>query len=261
MSTCTSGGITLPLSGSTRFSTLSATITALVPLRFAMAMVTAGRNSREPARTMRTYCEGSSPPSVTCGDVAHEYRLVVGHARHHVAHVVGGAQKLAGFQQVFAIGRVELAGRQAAVGKPERAGHLQRRKIVGRQLAFIQHDANLAPLPADQRDGRNVRHLLDRVVHLGRDLAQFEIAVAFARKRQRQNRHVVDGARLHQRRRGARRNQIEIGVQLLVQPHDALLFVLADVEAHDRHRHARGSTWSRCTPRRGSPTAVSPSAW
>ena len=43
------------------------------------------------------------------GDVAHEDRPVVRHADHHVAHVFGGAQKLAGLEQELAVARVELA--------------------------------------------------------------------------------------------------------------------------------------------------------
>ena len=67
---------------------------------------------------------------------------------------------------------------------------------------------------------------------------RFEIVVAAAGERQRENGHIVDGARLHQRLRSARRDQIEIGEQLLVQADDALLFVLAHIETHDRQRHA-----------------------
>jgi len=70
------------------------------------------------------------------------------------------------------------------------------------------------------------------------DAAQFEIAVALAGKSESQNRHVVDGARLHQRLRSTRRDQVEVGVQLLVQPHDARLFILAHQKAHHRHGHA-----------------------
>src|ERR1019366_6654443 len=53
-----------------------------------------------------------------------------------------------------------------------------------------------------------------------------------------QDRHVVNGARLHQRRRCARRDQVQVRIQLLVQPHDALLFVLPHQEANNRHGHA-----------------------
>ena len=99
-------------------------------------MVTAGRNSLSTGVTMRTYCDGSSPPSVTSATSRTKTGLPFGDADHHVAHVLGGAQELAGFEQELAVAGVELARRQAAVGQPERAGHLQGREIVGRQLAL-----------------------------------------------------------------------------------------------------------------------------
>ena len=80
------------------------------------------------------------------GDVADEDRLVVGHAGHYVAHIFGGTQKLAGFEEIFAVAAIEIARRKAPVGKPQRTGDLQRRKIVGGELACIQNDADLAPL-------------------------------------------------------------------------------------------------------------------
>src|ERR1039458_2380906 len=65
MSTVTSEGITTPFNGSMRRSTLLATSTAFVPLRLAIEIVTAGRDSFDAAFTMRTYSVGSAPPSVT----------------------------------------------------------------------------------------------------------------------------------------------------------------------------------------------------
>ena len=59
------------------------------------------------------------------GDVAHENRLVVNGCYDDVPHVVRGAEKLAGLQQILLIGAGEVAGGQPAVGKAERAGHLQ----------------------------------------------------------------------------------------------------------------------------------------
>ena len=81
------------------------------------------------------------------------------------------------------------------------------------------------------------------VVQLGREAAQFVIPVALAPERQRENGNVIDRARLDQRLRGARRNQVEVGEHLLVQPHDGSLFVLADEEAH--HGHGPAGAGSR----------------
>ena len=92
---------------------------------------------------------------------------------------------------------------------------------------------NLAALAADQRHGRDVRGLFDGVIHLRRDAAEIEIAVAFAPERQRKYRNVIDRAGFDQRLRRARRDQIQVGGQLLVQPDDGLLFVLSDQETND----------------------------
>jgi hypothetical protein len=158
-----------------------ATSTALVPLRLAnRQMVTAGRNSFDAGVHHANVFGGLLAAIGHLRHVAHEHRLVARHSHHHVAHVFGGAQELAGFEQVFAIAARNLPEGQAAVGKPQRARHLQRREVVGRQLGLIEHDADLAALPADQGHGGDVGHLLDGVVELGGDAAQLEIAVAAA---------------------------------------------------------------------------------
>ncbi len=194
-------------------------------------------------------------------DVAHEHRLATRHSHHDISNVFGSAQELAGFQKVFAISRIELARWQSSIGKPQRSRHLQGGNLIARQLCRVEHDAHFAPLPAHQGHGGNIRHLFDGVIELRGDAPQIEIVVAAAGERERENRHIVDRARLHQGLRSARRDQVEIGEQLLVQSDDALLFVLSHVEAHDRQRRCRGWRWSRCTPRPGSPRAAFPSAW
>ena len=77
------------------------------------------------------------------------------------------------------------------------------------------------------------RNLLHRIVHLRHQPAQREMVVTRAVKRERENRHVVNGLGLDERRGNAVRNAVEVLLQLLVQLHDAALHVLADLEAHD----------------------------
>ena len=115
------------------------------------------------------------------GYVAHEHRLVIGHAGHHVADVLGGSQELARLQHILAVARGELPGRQAAIREAERAGYLEGAEVVRREPGFIQRYADLALLPADQRHSGYVRNLLDGVVYLRRDSPEFEVAVAAAR--------------------------------------------------------------------------------
>ena len=137
------------------------------------------------------------------------------------------------FEQELAIALGKAAGIETAIFQPQRARHLERRQVVSRGLGFIQCHLDGAPPAADQGHDGNVGHLLHRVVDLGGDAAQLETTVAAAGKRQRQDGHVVDRPRFHQRLQSARGDQIEIGVELLVEPHDASFFVLSHVEAHD----------------------------
>ena len=88
-------------------------------------MVTAG-NEPLPSEK-RTYCDGSSPPSVTSAMSRTKIGLVVGNSGDDVANIVGGAQKLPGFQEKLLVAARELARRQTAIGKTQRSRHLERR--------------------------------------------------------------------------------------------------------------------------------------
>ena len=170
--------------------------------------------------------------------VANEYRLVVGDRDHHAPHILGGAQELTGFEHVLAVPAGELAGGQTAVRHAERAGHLERREVIRRQFGLVEHNADFTALTSDQAHGGDVGHLLDGVIELGGDPAQFEIAIALAGQSQCENRNVVDRARLHQGLGTAWRNQVEIGLHFLVETDDALFFVLSHIETHDGQRTA-----------------------
>ena len=73
--------------------------------------------------------------------------------------------------------------------------------MIAGETRFVEIDAYLTALPADGCDGRNLVHLLDGVVQLGRQAAQLVIPVALAPERQRENGNVIDRARLYERRR------------------------------------------------------------
>ena len=172
------------------------------------------------------------------GYIVDENRLLIGDTGDHVANIVGGAEELAGFQKILPVAAGERARRHPSIGQAEGSGDLQWRKVVRIQAGRIESDLNFAALAADQRHGRDIRRLLDRIIHLRGDAAQLDVAVALAPKGERQDRHIVNRARLDERERCAGRNQIKIRVQLLIQADDAFLFVLPDQETHDGSGHA-----------------------
>ena len=221
-----------------RRSTLSATAIAFVPLRLATAMVTAGRNWRSAtwpsARTRRLLAAVGD-----VGHVAQEHRLAVRHADHDVAHIVvlsAGTRRSRAEYSRFRWNRtcrIRAAGWTSPARRPPgRASGCTPARRPGR--APPRTSRRWPPIIVTAETSGDC---LMTSCDLRRHAPQLEIAVALAPQRQRQNRHIVDRARLDQRRRRARRDQIEVRGELLVQPDDALLLVLADVEAHDRHRH------------------------
>ena len=96
--------------------------------------------------------------------------------------------------------RHQIGGAQVARGEPLR----------------VEEHADLAAIPADQRGLGDLRDRLHRIVHLSSDPTKHGMIVACAVERQRENRHVVDRARLDQRRTDTKRDAVEIRLQLLV---------------------------------------------
>ena len=64
---------------------------------------------------------------------------------------------------------------------------------------FVKQDANLSSPAADDLHFGDIVDLFDLIVNLRGDASQCEMVVAITRKRQRQNRHVVNRAWLDQR--------------------------------------------------------------
>ena len=85
-------------------------------------------------------------------------------------------------------------------------------------------------------------NLLQFVAQFRRGAPDLKSVQFAAPERQGQKGNVIDGSRLDQRLRGARRNQVEIGEHLLVQPDDAFFFILAHIKANDRDAGSRAGS-------------------
>ena len=160
------------------------------------------------------------------------------HRHDQRAHVIGIPEKT-----------VEVDGERLVVlGDHSRIRlavfHLQRilqarsADAVSGQSRRIRLHEHGAPLASDELRGGYVGNLLQIVPEFcggAPDLVSIQLV---APQRKRQKRDVVDGTRLDQRLRSARRNQVKIREHLLIQPDDALFFVLAHVKADNRHARA-----------------------
>ena len=227
-------GKTVPFNFSTRASTRSLMSIALVPLRFDTAIVTAGRNSRVPGRTVLTYCVGSSPVSSTSATSRRKHRPIVGGADDHVSNVLDGAQEVPGFERVFAIVCAELAGRELTVRNIQRMRHGKRGQLmtppVSPASSLIRISRRWPPISstadtsgtcliaswtcaAIRRSSKSPYRLLDSVsARIGTSSIKCGLTIGW----------LAPG-----------RNQIEVPLQLLIEPHQALFLVLTHVETHD----------------------------
>jgi len=174
------------------------------------------------------------------GDVAQVHRAILVNAHDDLADVGGVAQERAGFEQRLGVGKRPRAGAELAVGRLERRDERGGAESARGEGGGIELHAHGAAHAADQRGLRDLRDGFDLVVELGGEPAQREVVVRGAVQRECEHRHVVDGARLDQRRADAGRDAVEIGLELLVEAHERGLQIGADLETHDGH-HAAGA--------------------
>ena len=135
-----------------------------------------------PAFTIRTYSVGSSPPSATSATLRTNTGLPLATPTTTLRTSSAVRRNSPVSSTNSRLAESNWPGGQAPVGEPQRAGHLQGRQLVSRQLRRHRARSHFAPLAADQGHRGDVGHLLDGVVHLRRDAPQFEIAVAACSK-------------------------------------------------------------------------------
>jgi hypothetical protein len=64
---------------------------------------------------------------------------------------------------------------------------------------------------------------------LGGDAAEREVVVCRTRKRQCEDRHIIDRSRLYERLACALRDKISVGEKLLIEEDDRFFFILTDL--------------------------------
>ena len=159
-------------------------------------------------------------------------RAALPRADHHRADIRRVAQLRSHRHQEALTTGGELAGREPAVGPLQCAHHLDRRDPRRREPGRIEDHPQLARAPADERRGGDVGDGTDLVGQVRRHLAQHLGAVAGAVERERQEGHVIDGVRPHQRRERPGRGLVRGRSELRVHRAHTPVLVLAHLEPH-----------------------------
>src|SRR6516164_2705551 len=158
-----------------------------------------------------------------------------GDANDHLPHLVDIDQEVAGLDRVFLVGGSELTCLEALVGSLHGGQDGCRRHAEARHLRGIKEGANLSSLTSDELRLRNVVYALDFALNLSSNATQRVAVVAAAPEGERQDGYVVDGARFDQGPRGAGWDQVEMGIEFVVQLDDGVFFLLAHLVPHDHH--------------------------
>ena len=131
-------------------------------------------------------------------------------------------------------------GRKGAVGLADRLDQIAERDTVERKPGRIGHDAQRHALPAGDEGQAHVIDLGDLGAQLARQFGEGLIVPLACRarpgrERQHHDRHVVDAADRHLRRRDAHRNAVAVGLDLLVDADRRVLGVGPHQEARGDH--------------------------
>ncbi len=240
----------MPFSCSTRLMTAVATSIALLPGFLAIASVTAG--AWLTGSTPRLRCAGPVPNHAYCDgvprrvgdrrDVVEIDRLAVACGDDQAAHVVAIGEEPAGLHRSRPVLAEDRTGLAHEVGGLQCSGKIAGGEAGGGQASGIEFDADHGLRVADRVDVAGVRHPLDLAFDGARDLSEFmaaERGIA-APQGERDDGHVVDALRLDQRLpdADARRAPVLIRIDRVVEPHDGIIAVNADLVLHREDREA-----------------------
>ena len=155
------------------------------------------------------------------------------HAHDHIAHLMRGFQEGTGFHQHLVVTGGEAARTKLPVGLLQHRHQSRRAEVARGQLHGVKHHPHCTTSATQQIRLRYEGHLLDGLIHLGRQPTQREVIVACAVESERKDRHIINALRLDQRRRDSHRNAVEVCAQFFGDLHQAALGVLTHLEAHD----------------------------
>ena len=172
------------------------------------------------------------------GHVAQKDRATDRHADDHVPHVARRREHRPRLDEKLSIARRQITGRQARIRGLDCAGDRQRGQPMRGHALRVELHPHLASLASGELDLAHAADLLHLLLELGGEAPQLVSRVALAPERHGEHRNVVDRARLHERRRSPRRDDVHVRRELVLEPDHAPLFVLADLEAHDHHGEA-----------------------
>ncbi len=172
-------------------------------------------------------------------DVGQAHRPPAAFGDHDLPELARGLQEAARLHHEAPVAGDELPGHGPTVARGERGENRAGRQAPRGQARRIELDAELAPQAADQRGVRHVGNRLDLVLDLRGDLPQGRRVLRRAPERERPDRHVVDRAGLHERRRQIPRPDVGQRVELRADPDECAVRVLPDAKPRDDERRTR----------------------
>ena len=173
-------------------------------------------------------------------DVGKEHRSAAGGAHRELRNLLRIAQRLASHDQRSLPAFAHRAGRESAIGLADRLDEIAERHAVKRKPRRVRHDAQRHALPAGYEGQPDILDLGDFGAQLARKLGQGLVVplaggARLRRQCQHDDRHVVDPAHRHLRRRDADRDAVDIGIDLLVDADRRILGVRSHEKARGHH--------------------------
>ena len=153
--------------------------------------------------------------------------------------LVGRGEEGAGLHDDLPVTGRQRSGDLLAIRGTEGAEDVEHSQPTRGERGRVELDPHLAPIAAEQRGVRDVRHVLELGLHLRGHPPEGEMVQAIGVEGQREDRDVVDRAHLEQRRGRAGRDPVCVRLELSLELDQRPFRVVADVEGHHDQRASR----------------------